>query len=1144
MESREKRGGILMYSRNLFTKTVFLPALVIFVLFSFDSSAFNKTNAIQNNAHKNSIIKRNKNTVREQSPELAPSKAGPVHLPKEAELNSPRREMARPNNRQFVEVEVVIENQFTLDYLKSLPLAPESTPKLLKKPLRVVLQLPARRVTKLISEGADVRILRKFILVEDAKPADDKETKSDDSRAAYCYGENSSNVSIPDCPAEWAYSVILISCAPDDAEVTSMDVHFEILHDYVGDLVVDVTNQNMNCEQRLFEDEFNGATYLSRTITGIAACYGEKVNQLWALWALDQFECYDDGYIDYWWIKVYYEGGEPLPNDECLDAIPVTEDVPYIGSTVGATGTDITTCGDSDSADVWHSFTPLSTSSYTISLCGSSFDTTLAVFYDCGAAELACNDDECDLQSEIDIELTAGHEYFIRVAGYNGDTGNYILLVTGGGAVLENDNCIDATEVTLDTPYSGNTSLATGTYTSYCGSNDTIDVWHYFTPVDTGTYTVSLMGSSFDTTLVIFDECGGMELVCNDDCDNQYQSKITMRLTGGQTYLIRVAGYNGEFGAYQLIVTSEGCPLPVEPYSPSPLPGETDVGLEAMLLWNDAGDQILSASSTKDSLSESPIISKLIYGNDDRNDEYQISNPDILEIGDSTVAILHSLDLTDNGNGTFSLPTETFAQYYLNSYGIQLCSDEPFRNQPNPAHCSGFLVAPDIIATAGHCVDFCCDDMVFVFGFVMLNSTTPVLTIDESEIYYSTEVIDSLYSDTTDWALVRLDRPVTGHKPVTFRTSGLVSTNQPLMVIGHPMGLPRKYAGGATVRDNNPALPYFRANTDTYIGNSGSAVFNASTLEVEGILVRGNEDFEYDVVYNCDRSNVCPDSGCPGWEEITRTTEFANALPWVKYDVYFDVVCPPEALICSDIDTPTCEPYDPCTPDGLLRSGITYYWQVVTKNICGDIPGPAVPGECWSFTTEIMENITVEVGLSGLWMYQSLPGQTNSTITANITQIDDPQGNGSYTYQWEIELPGDVSVEPATVSGGGTNDTSWTFAAPGCDIAGGISDSGQTFKVKVTVVGDDYGNYGTVQKEFGIALLGDANNDTVVNGADRSIINVFWRTGVAEPYTLEDCDINCDTVVNVADRSIDNAIWRGLIGSNSITAECPFRSTR
>jgi hypothetical protein len=186
-------------------------------------------------------------------------------------------------------------------------------------------------------------------------------------------------------------------------------------------------------------------------------------------------------------------------------------------------------------------------------------------------------------------------------------------------------------------------------------------------------------------------------------------------------------------------------------------------------------------------------------------------------------------------------------------------------------------------------------------------------------------------------------------------------------------------------------------------------------------------------------------------------------------------------------------------------------------------------------------NLAVDLNMDEFWMYQGLPGQSNSDLTAGVSITDDPQGNSSYSYVWEILLPGDVSLAPVTAAGGGSGDGYWRFAARGCDEPGALSDSGQTFKVRVSITGDDYGNTGQAEAEFGIALLGDTNNDGVVNVADRSITNAFWRTGSAGAYTLRDCDVNCDGVVNVADRSIANAIWRGILGQNSVSSPCPLR---
>lgn len=65
------------------------------------------------------------------------------------------------------------------------------------------------------------------------------------------------------------------------------------------------------------------------------------------------------------------------------------------------------------------------------------------------------------------------------------------------------------------------------------------------------------------------------------------------------------------------------------------------------------------------------------------------------------------------------------------------------------------------------------------------------------------------------------------------------------------------------------------ANLDTYGGNSGSAVFNDRTGEVEGILVRGEVDYTYKG--NCMVSNVCTDSGCRG-EDVTYISEVLQFL--------------------------------------------------------------------------------------------------------------------------------------------------------------------------------------------------------------------------------------------------------------------------
>jgi hypothetical protein len=243
----------------------------------------------------------------------------------------------------------------------------------------------------------------------------------------------------------------------------------------------------------------------------------------------------------------------PPANDECHDAHVINNGEIYSGSTFDATDEG---CEYDDRFDVWHSFTPLNTASYIISLCGSDFDTTLEVYDSCGpdscgGGTIDYNDDYCDTQSQLTIDLEAGQTYLIQVAGYGGETGNYTLTVIGPPDPPKNDECDQAIAVNIGEVYTGSTIGVTGTAESSCSFNDTLDVWHSFTPVNTASYTISLCGSDLDTTLSVWDSCGGEEIGCNDDyCD--YQSELTIDLTAGQTYLIRVAGYDGETGTYTL----------------------------------------------------------------------------------------------------------------------------------------------------------------------------------------------------------------------------------------------------------------------------------------------------------------------------------------------------------------------------------------------------------------------------------------------------------------------------------------------------------------------------------------------------------------------------------------------------------------
>jgi hypothetical protein len=269
------------------------------------------------------------------------------------------------------------------------------------------------------------------------------------------------------------------------------------------------------------------------------------------------------------------------------------------------------------------------------------------------------------------------------------------------------------------------------------------------------------------------------------------------------------------------------------------------------------------------SFAASQVKPKVIYGEDNRRDVIEVSRADVRDIADSTVALIPNSSLSSRANGVIQIDTTQFGS------DMNLCSGEPFFSQPIAAICSGSLVGDDLIATAGHCINASnCKDHSFVFGFKMVATNQAQEKISATEVYKCKDVVAHEYGNGADYALVRLDRPVRGHRVLNLQQNP-VSTGDQIYVVGHPSGLPTKVTDGATVREQKGA--FFVSNLDTYGGNSGSAVFNDKTNEIVGILVRGEDDFVYDRTSKCYRSKVCPSAGCRG-EDATNILYIENAL--------------------------------------------------------------------------------------------------------------------------------------------------------------------------------------------------------------------------------------------------------------------------
>ncbi len=125
-------------------------------------------------------------------------------------------------------------------------------------------------------------------------------------------------------------------------------------------------------------------------------------------------------------------------NDDCDMAYPIGFGT-FAGNTTAATSDGEASCGSSiNTPDVWYSFLSPSNGLVVIETVGSSFDTVLSVHSGCPGSvgnEIECNDDYHGLQSAISFVGYAGTSYLVRVSGFNGATGSYVLTVATGGTI-------------------------------------------------------------------------------------------------------------------------------------------------------------------------------------------------------------------------------------------------------------------------------------------------------------------------------------------------------------------------------------------------------------------------------------------------------------------------------------------------------------------------------------------------------------------------------------------------------------------------------------------------------------------------------------------------------------------------------------
>lgn len=200
--------------------------------------------------------------------------------------------------------------------------------------------------------------------------------------------------------------------------------------------------------------------------------------------------------------------------------------------------------------------------------------------------------------------------------------------------------------------------------------------------------------------------------------------------------------------------------------------------------------------------------------------------------------------------GLVDLDTDTLAN---NQY---MCTSERFAKvQSFYVSCSGFLIAPDLLVTAGHCaVNFgevtdeanpYCTDFSWYFDFEADAAGTVVTkNIPANNIYACEKVLRAAHTSIPlsdreiifkdDFAILKLKRAVTNRTPIKLTTQR-PGVGEPISMVGHPLGGPKIGTKGKVLGNEEH---YLRAAVSGFDGNSGSPVFNQKG-EAFGILVRG-----------------------------------------------------------------------------------------------------------------------------------------------------------------------------------------------------------------------------------------------------------------------------------------------------------------
>lgn len=222
----------------------------------------------------------------------------------------------------------------------------------------------------------------------------------------------------------------------------------------------------------------------------------------------------------------------------------------------------------------------------------------------------------------------------------------------------------------------------------------------------------------------------------------------------------------------------------------------------------------------------------------------------------------------------------------------RFCGRHEWEQERSFSHCSGTLIASDLVLTAGHCFrdQATCAKMKIAFDFLS-DSSIEILKNNSGLVYNCKNIVakkipaggwDGISlpkKDQSDYVIIRLDRSVKDRKPIAIVKQRELRPEENVYVFGHPQGLSQKVSAGFNNEKsifNKVKNNYFQAIESLILpGFSGAGVYN-SDFELMGVFVRGQSSFERDggTRPTCGNIKECSKESC-GWSHAHKL----NAIP-------------------------------------------------------------------------------------------------------------------------------------------------------------------------------------------------------------------------------------------------------------------------